>query len=157
MSFVLTLVAVVVVLLILRLTVRALPLAWARSIRPRDAVAAGLGVIGLVLHCVAMFNRPLIDGLPGADPYIVAVNGMGGASIALYVVPAVLVLVGLHAQRLPWLVLLAAALLAVGITMYDGGSLAVHLTSIFVAVVLLALTSTFMITRVGGAVRAGAR
>lgn len=154
-SFVLALATVVVVLLLARLTVRSLPsMTWARPIRPRDAAAVGLGVIGLILHCAAMFNQPLIGNLPGVERYVIAVNGLGGVSIALFVAPGCLLLAGLHAQRRPVLVLLVASLLAVGITMYDGGSLGVHLACIFASVVLLSITGTLLITEVGGPRRA---
>ena len=150
-SFVLALLVVIVVLIIVRLTVDAFPLMyWAQAIQPRDAVLAGLGVIGLVLHCVAMFDQPLIDGVRGLDRYATVVNRMGGTSIALYVVPAGLVVAGLHAQRRPVLAFLVAALLAVGITMYDGGALAVHLTSIFASVVMLSAIGALFITEIGG-------
>lgn len=152
LSFVLTLAAVFVVLLLVRLTVRrprAVTL-WARTMRPRDAALGGLGVIGLVLHCVVMFNRPLVGDVPGAESYANAVNQMGAVSIVLFVAPGCLLLAGLHAQRRPVLLVLAASLLSVGITMYDGGSLLVHLTSIFVSVVLLIITGTQLITGVGG-------
>jgi hypothetical protein len=63
---------------------------------------------------------------------------MGTASKIGYSVPAVLVVLGFRHQHPAAVTLVAAALAAVGITMYDGGALATHLTAIFIAVVVIA-------------------
>lgn len=97
-----------------------------------------VGTAGLVLHCTAMFDRALLTALPGSGTYIDAVNGMGAASVVLYVLPAVLVLIGLRRQPRVAVGLLAAVLAAVAVTMYDHGQLAAHLTAIFGSAVLLA-------------------
>lgn len=96
-----------------------------------------VGALGLTLHCTAMFDRPLVRALPGGREYAAIVNDLGTASVALYAVPAILVLTGLRRIGAIPLLVLAASLLAVGVTMYDRGPLAAHLAAITVAVVLL--------------------
>jgi len=96
-----------------------------------------VGVLGLTFHCTAMFSRQLFVGIPAARPLVDAVNGMGIASVALYVVPAVLLLIGLRRQHLIAVAVMALALIAVGLTMYLGSPLRLHLGSIFLAVVAL--------------------
>jgi hypothetical protein len=107
-------------------------------LRATDAVLAGLGVLGLAFHCGAMFFRSVVEALPGSAAAISQVNALGTASIAWYVVPAVLLLVGLRRQHPVVLAVVLVALVAVGVTMYDGGPLAVHLAAIFASVVVLA-------------------
>lgn len=137
--FLLELVAVVVVLLAARLLRRELPVrGFAARLSTGDGVALIVGTLGLVFHCGAMFFRSRVEAIPGTGAAVRAVDALGGLSVVWYVVAALLVLLGL--RRLPRLAvaLLALALLAVGVTMYDGGPLHVHLTAIFVAVLLLA-------------------
>ena len=117
------------------------------SPRPVDAVLAGLGWLGLALHCGAMFARPVVARVPGSARYVDAVNAMGSASVVLYVVPAVLLLVGVRRSRRAVVGACALALLAVGITMYDGATLSTHLVTIFAAVVLAALASASLLAR----------
>lgn len=149
LSFTIALLAVIGTLLILRLTVRRLPIkALARPIHPRDAALVVISAIGLFLHCAAMFNQGLIEAVPGTDSYVSTVNGLGVGSAVLYAAPAALLVAGLHGQRRLVSALVASSLLAVGITMYDHGSVAVHLTCIYISVVLLSLTATLLITRV---------
>ncbi|MFM9919650.1 hypothetical protein [Lacisediminihabitans sp. H27-G8] len=102
-----------------------------------EVALLGVGILGLTFHCTAMFSRQLFGGIPLALPLVDAVNGMGAASIALYVVPAVLVLIGLRRQHWIALTVMTLALVAVGLTMYLGSPLRVHLASIFLAVVAL--------------------
>lgn len=106
-----------------------------------------LGALGLVLHCVAMFYRGLIGSVPGTGGYIQLVNDLGGASIALYVVPAVLVLAGLRRQHPLALAIVALTLVAVGITMYDHGPLAIHLATILGAAIALAISTALLVRR----------
>ncbi len=106
-----------------------------------DAVLVLLGWLGLTLHCGAMFYRSTVEAVPGTDALVEAINAMGTASVVAFVVPAVLVLLGLRRARRWMLVGVVAALTAVGVTMYNGASLEVHLATIVGAAVLLALTS----------------
>lgn len=146
----LSLLAVVVVLFALRFAVPTLPLeGLARPLRPLDAVVAAVGVLGLVGHCGAMFYPDVIGLIPGIDGYMRAVNALGAASIVLYTVPALLIIIGLRRQHPVALAVLAAALLAVGITMYNGGSLNAHLTAISVSIVVLAVFAGLLIARIG--------
>lgn len=104
---------------------------------PVDVAFVALGALGLVLHCTAMFRRGLVAPLPGGSAYVDLVTTPGFGTVALYIVPAALVLIGLRRVGiLPW-VLLASALVAVGVTMYGGSPLAVHLTAITAAVLAL--------------------
>lgn len=144
------LLVVVVVLLVLRFSVSALPpRGLARPLRPVDGVIALVGVLGLVGHCGAMFYPAVIGLIPGARVYMRVVNAMGTTSVVLYVVPAVMIMIGLRRQHPAAVVLLAASVLGVGITMYDGGSLNVHLTAISIAELVLALFAALLIARAG--------
>src|SRR4051794_15610470 len=97
---------------ILRLTVRGLPIAaLARPIRPRDAALAGIGAIGLFLHCAAMFDQDLVEAVPGTDGYLSTVTQLGFGSALLYLAPAALLLAGLNGQRrLVWAVVACSLL-----------------------------------------------
>ncbi len=127
------------VVLAARFVIGALPL---RRIAVRvavvDAAMIGVGVAGLVFHCGAMFFRRTAERLPGAHSAIRAINAMGTQSRLWYIVPALLVVIGLRRQYPLVLLVVAAALTAVGVTMYDHGSLRTHLTAIFITAVVLA-------------------
>ena len=110
---------------------------------PADLTLLGIGMLGLVLHCTAMFTRPLVEWIPG--PAVDQIAGMGTASVIWYLVPAVLVAVGLRRQRIAVQAVVTLALVAVGVTMYNGGSLGVHLAAIFLLVVVLAIVSSALI------------
>lgn len=144
--FPVTLVAVAAVLLVLRLLVPGLPIAaLARPIRGSDAAMAGIGIFGLFFHCAAMFVQRVSE-LPGARRVVAIINDLGPGSLALFVAPAVLLLIGLKGQRsLAW-VTLAVSLSTVGVTMYDHGPLATHLTTIFITVLLLSVTGTLLVS-----------
>lgn len=145
-TLVVTLFIVIVVLIVLRLTVRMLPLQrWSRPIRPLDGVLAALGVLGLVLHCGAMFFPAVLGVVPGSAGYAAVVNALGTGSVVLYVVPAVLSVVGLRHQQRAVVALLVIVLAVVGITMYDGGPLEQHLAAITAAILVLAATGTLLI------------
>lgn len=103
-----------------------------------DAVLSLVGTAGLLLHCSAMFFQSAVSTLPGADSLIGQIVGMGTSSIIWYVGPAALLLLGLRRQHPIMLAVVALALTAVGITMYDNGSLQTHLAAIFALVVVLA-------------------
>ncbi len=150
LSLSLSLLAVVIVLLVLRFAVPALPPRQvARPLRPVNAVIAAVGVLGLVAHCGAMFYPDVIGVIPGIDGYMRVVNALGLASIVLYTVPAVLIIVGLRHQHPAALITLGFALLAVDITMYDGRPVTEHLTAISVAVIVLAVFAGMLIARIG--------
>ena len=141
-------VALLVAVLLTAVVGLAVPSLRGRS-APRlfDAAVAALGWLGLALHCGAMFARPVVARVQGSARYVDGVNAMGSASVALYVVPAVLLLVGLRRSRRAVGGACALALLAVGVTMYDGSSLSTHLVTIFAAVVLAALASASLLAR----------
>lgn len=147
LTFVLTLTGVGLGLLVLRLFIPGLPLArYTRRLTGLDFAMTALGVLGLILHCAAMFFRPLVAAVPGTETIMSQINAMGTASIIWYVVPALLVMAGLRRQHWIAQVLLAAVLLAVGITMYDGTALSVHLYTIFAAGVVIAATVFLLVT-----------
>lgn len=139
------------VLVVLRVVLPSLPLArFARPLSHLGLVTASAGALGLTLHCAVMFYPRVLAALPGTGPYASVVNRLGPGSLALYVVPGVLLLTGLRHQRAVVLVVLTAALAAVGITMYDHGSLGAHLTAISVLVIVVGLIVT-LLTEAGGA------
>ncbi|MHC5794821.1 hypothetical protein ACVXZ4_01545 [Lacisediminihabitans sp. FW035] len=137
-GFSIGLAAICVLIVMARFALPQLPLAQA-GVRLRIAEVALLvvGVLGLTFHCTAMFSRQLLVGIPAVRPLVGAVNGMGAASVALYVVPAILLLIGLRRQHWIALAVMTLALIAVGLTMYLGSPLRLHLASIFLAVVVL--------------------
>ena len=138
--FLLSLAGVVVVVLGARFLSAGLPLrGLARRITLTDAALIVAGAIGLAFHCVAMFFRRVVDPLPGADAVISDIRALGTSSIIWYVVPAVLVLLGLRRVHPAALAVAALAFVAVGVTMYDEGPLDIHLAAIFTSVVILAL------------------
>lgn len=145
-GFLIALAAVVAVLLLARLVLPALPLRQAAvRITVVEALLAVVGSLGLAFHCLAMFFRSLVDPLPGAGAAISDVRALGTASLIWYVVPAVLVLLGFRRQHRAAVVGLALALTAVGITMYNGGSVSTHLAAIFVSVVVAALIASALV------------
>lgn len=95
------------------------------------------GVAGLGLHCAAMFNRPLLEAIPGTEIVVRQINELSMVSILWYVVPSLLLLIGLRRQRPAVMAVLAVLLVVVGVTMFDDGPLALHLASIFAFVVVL--------------------
>ncbi|MDQ6776111.1 MAG: hypothetical protein M3071_07820 [Actinomycetota bacterium] len=144
-GFLVSLAVVVAVLLSARFLLAALPLRRvAVPVTITDVALAGVGILGLAFHCGAMFSRSLVEWLPGTGSVIREIGALGTGSVILYVVPALLVLLGLRRQHPVAPVVMALALAAVGVTMYDGGSLQAHLTAIFVAVVALAAVATML-------------
>ena len=139
-SFVLGLITVVALVMCSRLLLRGLPLrSVAKRLSAGEAMVFGLGLVGLAFHCGSMFFTGLVLAIPGAQGPTEAVNALGTASMVSYVVPAVLVIAGL--RRLHWsgVVSVSIALIAVGVTMYNGGPLDVHLATIFAAVVVFSV------------------
>lgn len=145
-SFVLSLTTVVALVACARLVLGGLPFsALATRLSVGDAALTGFGLLGLIFHCGAMFFTELVQAIPGASGPTEAINRLETASIIWYVVPAVLVLGGL--RRLHWsgVVAVSVALIAVGVTMYNGAPLEVHLATIFAAVVILALVAAALV------------
>jgi hypothetical protein len=137
-EFSIALAATSALILLARLVLPQLPVSRvAVRITPGDAVLVGLGTVGLAFHCTAMFSRHLFDVIPVAKPLVEAVNAMSLTSIVLYVVPALLLLIGLRRQHWVALTTMALALIAVGLTMYLGSPLRLHLITIFISVVVL--------------------
>ncbi len=108
------------------------------TITVTDAMISGLGLAGLLLHCLAMFFPGVVEPLPGTDSVMVDIRALGTASIIWYGVPAGLVLIGLRRQHIAAPSVVALSLAIVGLTMYNGSPLQVHLSTIFVAVLVLA-------------------
>lgn len=112
------------------------------------ALTLAVGSVGLGYHCAVMFYPAEFRGPLSLGGYATAVQRLQGWSVVAFVVPAVLVLAGLlHAPR--WYpATVAAALIAVGVTMYaEGFSLDVHLATIFVVVTLLVLGVPMLLPR----------
>jgi hypothetical protein len=138
-EYVAGLAVVVVLLLLTRLLVPGLPpKRLATRLTPGDLGLAAAGLAGLILHCAAMFFEPLVSVIPGSAPVITQINAMGPASVAWYAVPSLLLLAGLRRHNPAVAALLAAALLSVGVTMYNGAALWIHVAAVFAAVVVTA-------------------
>lgn len=145
-GFLVSLVAVVLAVLGARFLIAALPLRRGTvRLTVADLVLVTIGMAGLIFHCGAMFFQSVVKALPGTDPVVGWINALGTTSIILYVVPAALILLGLRRQSLIPLAVVALGLTAVGVTMYNGGSLQAHLTAIFISVVLLAANAAMLI------------
>jgi hypothetical protein len=147
---------VVAIFLGVRLVLPSVPLeGLARSVTRTELTIGAVGLLGLVFHCGAMFFPSVVDAVPGTGAAIERINAMGGESVSWYVVSALLVLAALRHQVSIALAVLGLALLAVGITMYDGGSLHVHLLSIFLSVTVLSGVVAFLVRPPRGAGSAG--
>jgi hypothetical protein len=145
-GFLIGMTVAVAVLLGARLFLAVLPLrTLATPVSVTETILALAGLLGLVFHCGAMFFPALFDRIPLALTAIRQINQLGTVSIAWYVVAAALVLAGLRRQHPVAVVIVALALAAVGITMYDGGPLRAHLVAIYAAVVVLAGCGAFLI------------
>ncbi|MEC5179572.1 hypothetical protein [Arthrobacter sp. CG_A4] len=145
--FVLALAGVALALLLLRLAVPGLPpTRFTRRLSALDLAATVAGALGLVLHCTSMFFPQAVAAIPGTEGVVDQINSLGTASKIWYAIPALLVLAGLRRQHLAALALLAASLLAVGITMYNGSAQSVHVVTIFAAGVMLAATVFLLAT-----------
>ena len=115
-----------------------LPLAHkAQRISVTDAALVGLGVTGLVAHCMAMFFPELVDPIPWTAQAMIQIRGLGTASVVWFVVPCFLVLLGLRRIHPAALGAVAISLAGVGITMYNGSDLTTHLAWIFTLVVVM--------------------
>lgn len=145
-TFVVSLVAGVVVILGSRLVLAGLPLQrFAVRATLIDAACVGVGVVGLVFHCASMFYRATVQHVPGTSAAIEAINAMGLASKVWFAAPALLVLVGLRRVHPVALSAVAGSLAAVGVTMYDAGPLVTHLRAIFAAAMVISgVAATFV-------------
>lgn len=138
-EFIVSLIGAAVALFAVRLAAPAVPPArLARPMSYAELALTAVGLLGLILHCTAMFFMPVVAEIPGTGAILEQVNGMGAASMIWYAVPAVLLLVGLRRQRMAAVAVLAVALLAVGVTMSNGSALSIHLATIFAAAVVIA-------------------
>jgi len=137
-GYVETLVVIVVVVLGARALVAGLPLRWASRLGAVDAGLLAVGIVGLAVHCGAMFFRSRVTAVPATSRAVDMINALGRGSIVWYAASAALVVVGLRGQHPLALAAAGLMLVAVGVTMYDGGPLDSHLASIFAAVVVLA-------------------
>ncbi len=136
-EYVVGLAVVVLSLLLSRLLVPGLPpKRLATQLTPVDLGLTAAGLAGLILHCASMFFEPLVSVIPGSAAVITQINAMGPASVAWYAVPSLLLLAGLRRGNKSVTALLAAALLTVGVTMYNGAALWIHLAAVFAAVVV---------------------
>ena len=141
-TFLVSLAVVVALLFGARFLVRALPVPFlARRITFSDATLAGLGIVALVFHCVAMFFPEVVEPIPGTRTLSDEIRAMGTSSIMLYAVPAAAVMLGFRRHHPAALVTMGLSLAAVGYTMYNGGPLDVHLATIFISVVVIAAVS----------------
>ena len=143
--YVVTLVAVVVTLVGLRVAKWMPGRRLSRHVAVPDLALIVVGTLGLALHCMSMFYRNVVDVVPGSMGLVAAINAMGTTSVVLFVVPAIFLLIGLRHQRPAVVVVELLALAAVGVTMYDGGSTTAHLVAISVSVTVLAVIATQLI------------
>ncbi len=138
-EFVVVLAVVALVLLLSRFSIPGLPLkGLAARMTGVDFILAAAGLCGLILHCASMFYQPLVALIPGSTAVISQINSMGMASVIWYVLPSLLLLTGLRRQNFVVLTVLAAALVAVGVSMYNGAALSTHLSTVFAAAVVVA-------------------
>jgi hypothetical protein len=137
-GFVTTLALIVVALLAARLVLPGLPLRCSVTLTRREAAATVVGIVLLVYHCAAMFFPRTTGHIPGTDGIAHDIRTLGLVSQIWYVVPALLLVIGLHKVPRVALRVVILALAAVGVTMYDDGPLDTHLTAIAIAVVVLA-------------------
>jgi hypothetical protein len=145
-EFSITLAVTAALILLARFVLPQLPLTRvAVRISGGDLALIGVGTVGLAFHCTAMFYRQVFDAFPAAAPLVDAVNATSAASIALYVAPALVLLIGFRHQHRVALTVMTLALSAVGLTMYLGSPLRVHLVTIFFAVVVLAALLSLLV------------
>jgi hypothetical protein len=150
-GFFAVLAAAVAVLLVARL-VRRRPLLGSRahSLSVPEAITA-VGSLGLlVFHCAAMFAPDVVAALDVLDgPAAVASDLSDPVGQAAYWIPAALLLVALRRLWWPAPIGLAAALTAVGWTMYGGFTLDEHLAAIAVAVIGIAAVVAALVSSPG--------
>lgn len=131
-------------------------LAGWRVLRSRRAVwvptrllaVAALAALVLVFHCAAMFFAPWTDAVPGLQAPGEAVRAMGPASRWAYAAPSALLVLVLLQVWWPAVLVLAAALTGVGITMYGPYPLVTHLAWLAALIAVSVLIPTALL--VGG-------
>jgi hypothetical protein len=145
-AYLFALASVVAALFLVRLVVGQIPLrAAAVHMSPLDSMMLAAGLIGLALHCGAMFFRSQLRGWPEGQSVIHTVDPLDTASILWFALAAALVMVALRQLHPTALTVVAFGLALVGYTMYDGGRLHTHLVAIFSAVVVLAAVVALLV------------
>ncbi|HEV8056390.1 MAG TPA: hypothetical protein VGP51_07880 [Nocardioidaceae bacterium] len=141
-----TLLAVSLALLALRPLLSRWPLEGrATRLTVAEALLLLLGLAVLGFHCSAMFFPDATAAIPGTDGASSAIRALDVASMVWFVVPAGFVVLALRRLWWPALSAVVLGLAAVGVTMYDGGPLDVHLVTLFVTVALLALVASALL------------
>lgn len=141
-SFVVSVALIALGLVALRLIGLFPVLAAARPLGRVDALVAFIGALALFYHCLAMFFPDLGRAVPGGPALVPVIDDLGVVSAILFVLSALVLLVGIRRLHPLTVGLNALGLVAVGVTMYDGGPVAVHLAAIAVEAVVLAVTLT---------------
>lgn len=128
-TYVTSLILIALAALCLRILVPGLPLrARAKRLWIAEVVLVASGVIGLLFHCLAMFFRDLVDVVPWTAGAVTQIREVGAtSSLIWYIVPSVMVVVGVRRLHPAGVLLISVALVGVGVSMYDGGPLDVHL------------------------------
>ncbi len=140
------LVGVALVGLAARLILASLPLpGLAARASALEAALLVIGSAGLAFHCGAMFFRTDASRIPGTHGAIRVINAMGTSSRVWFIVPAILVVLGLRHQKPVAIAAVALSLIAVGVTMYDHGPLPTHLHAILVAAVVLSAVVALLV------------
>ncbi len=104
-----------------------------------------LALLALAFHCLVMFLPPLVPPIQAVQGLAGAIAELGVISQLAYWLPAVVLLVMLRGIGWPILVALAAALLAVGATMFWPFPLGIHLVTIFAATSLVIVIATQLV------------
>lgn len=140
--------AVVLLLMLLsRLLIPQLPVKkLAVRLTTLDTALAAVDLIGLILHFASMFYRPLVASVPGTADIIGQINSLGVASMIWYVVPSLLLMTRLRRQNVVALIVLAAALTVVGVTMHNGTPVPTHVNTIFAAATMIAAITFVLAT-----------
>jgi len=105
-----------------------------------------LALLALAFHCLVMFLPPLVPPIQAVQGLAGAIAELGVISQLAYWLPAVVLLVMLRGIGWPILVALAAALLAVGATMFWPFPLGIHLVTIFAATSLVIVIATQLVS-----------
>ena len=132
--------------------VRGRPLLPARTfvLGRLDLTVALVALLALGFHCAAMFFPSVVAVVPGTGGAAGMVRELGVPSQGAYWMPAALLLFALRRAWAPLLVAEAAALLAVGATMFWDVGLLAHLAAIAGSVavtVAVLVTMTARVTR----------
>ncbi|MDP3209882.1 MAG: hypothetical protein Q8M65_12105 [Rhodoglobus sp.] len=146
--YIIALILAVVVVVAARFVVPGLPWrARAASMTKADVALAAVGLLGLVVHCSAMFGRSWFQTIPGTGFVSSQINEGGLASMLWFAIPAALLVIGLRRQHWIVLAVLSLALLSVGVTMYVRVPTSTHLIAIFVTTVIVAAVISLLVVR----------